>query len=155
MQTLQIELIRNSVERIYRDKVEFSAFFYERLFGMAPSIRDLFNNDDAKQREMLFAVMTMVTKRLDDMDNLRPALEALGRAHAHIDAFESLLPVFGKAFYDTLVFFHGEECEAGLEAAWKAFFDDVGGIMCDARHGRRPDAPLFHRTPGAAKHLTT
>src|SRR5215218_10236189 len=56
--------------------------FYGRLFELEPSLRPMFRGDMKEQGKKLMQMITVVVRGLDRLDDLVPAIEALGRRHA-------------------------------------------------------------------------
>ncbi|MFL5539248.1 MAG: globin domain-containing protein, partial [Longimicrobiaceae bacterium] len=59
-----------------------AALFYGRLFELDPSLRPMFRGDMREQEKKLMQALTVVVRGLDRLDQLVPAVEALGRRHA-------------------------------------------------------------------------
>jgi len=60
-----------------------AGLFYGRLFELDPALERLFRRTDmAAQRKILMQTLTVVVKSLDKLDQIVPAVQALGRRHA-------------------------------------------------------------------------
>jgi hemoglobin-like flavoprotein len=83
MTPTQIEMIRASWASVEPIQDVAATLFYDRLFELDPTVRRLFRGTDmARQRTVLTQTLTVVVKSLDQLDQLVPAVEALGRRHA-------------------------------------------------------------------------
>lgn len=78
----QVALVQFSFARIAPDADTFATTFYERLFACDPALRPLFMGDMAEQHRKLITVLTIAVRGLDHLDQLLPAIEALGRRRA-------------------------------------------------------------------------
>jgi hemoglobin-like flavoprotein len=76
------ELVQTSFELVAARKEEASALFYGKLFEIAPEARPLFANTDMRVHgDMLMTMIAAAVRSLDRLDELKPALEDLGRRH--------------------------------------------------------------------------
>ncbi len=125
-----IELVQSSFSRAFRDKDNLSRKFYERLFVVAPKTKMLFKEEDLKkQRTMLFAVMAMVLKGLDDPDTLYPYLYMLGEDHAKMGVKPEYFQVFCEVFVETMQIADGKAKNEPLERAWRNAFSMINSVM--------------------------
>src|SRR4029078_8737388 len=83
-------LIRSSWAAVEPIADTAAALFYARLFELDPAIERLFRRTDiAAQRKILMQTLTVVVKSLDKLDQIVPAIQALGRRHAGYGVRES------------------------------------------------------------------
>ena len=80
MTSEQKRLVRESFQSISDSLGPISLLFYARLFEQDPSLRPMFVQDIAIQGRKLMSTLTTVVQNLDDLDQLSPALRALGRS---------------------------------------------------------------------------
>ena len=79
----QVQLIRSSWSAVEPISDRAATAFYARLFELDPRIAPLFlHTDMAKQHKVLMQTLTVVVKSLDKLDQIVPAVQALGRRHA-------------------------------------------------------------------------
>ena len=77
------QLIRSSWNAVEPIADPAAAMFYDRLFEIDPRTRDLFRHTDMeKQRKVLMQTLAVVVRSIDRLDQIVPAVEALGRRHA-------------------------------------------------------------------------
>src|ERR1043166_7247241 len=84
--------------------------FYERLFYMAPSLRQMFPTDMRDQKRKLMVMLASAVQGLDNLDMLAPQLMALGARHARYGVKDQHYKAVGDALIWTL--------ERGLANAW-------------------------------------
>lgn len=82
MTSEQINLVKTSFEKIEPLAEEAAVLFYARLFEIAPDLRRLFKNDIRQQGLKLMQMLELAAKNLDRIDELTPAVRALGARHA-------------------------------------------------------------------------
>lgn len=76
-------LVQSSWETIFARREEAARIFYAKLFEIAPSVQPMFSHVDMNtQGAMLINMIAAAVKGLDRLDDLKPALEDLGRRHA-------------------------------------------------------------------------
>ncbi len=129
MERNQIELVQESFSWASGDKDALTAKFYDRLFDVAPKTKMLFTSDNAKQHQMLFAVLAMIVKGLNDIDKLSQSLIQLGEQHAHLGVRPEYYPVFGDVLIDTVLETIGKSRDKALRAAWHQAFNDFSCTM--------------------------
>jgi hemoglobin-like flavoprotein len=115
------------------------AMFYNRLFEIDPSTRQLFHATDMPdQRRKIIEAMTLAVNGLDDLNALVPVLEDLGRRHARYGVTEAQYDSVGAALLWTLQQGLGSAWTPPVAAAWTAVFGTLSETM---RAAARKAAP--------------
>ena len=128
----EIQSIRESIEYIPGGFETLSNKFYEILFAECPEVKRLFI-DHVSNQAMKFAQMfKILTGHLDDMQQLLPALRALGKRHHNYGVEEEHYAVVGTALMSALEELHGDRFEADKRAAWARTYSLISTIMLDA-----------------------
>jgi nitric oxide dioxygenase len=78
----QIDLIRQSWQRLDGERPALAARFYGRFFAIAPYARSLFDSDLAAQARKLAETLDFLVSHLDDAPARAEAVRALARRHA-------------------------------------------------------------------------
>jgi nitric oxide dioxygenase len=78
MNERQIDLIRASFAQVVPIKTQAAAMFYARLFEIAPPLRALFYGDMEEQGAKLMAMLATAVAHLDRLEEITPAVRALG-----------------------------------------------------------------------------
>ena len=96
-----------------------AGLFYARLFELDPAIERLFRRTDMdSQRKNLMQTLTVVVKSIDKLEQIVPAVQALGRRHAGYGVRESHYATVGEALLWTLQQGLGEAFTPEVRAAW-------------------------------------
>ena len=75
-------LVRDSFAKIEPIAPQAAAMFYDRLFVLDPSLKQLFKSDMNEQGRMLMAMIGTVVANLGNLETIIPAMQDLGRRHA-------------------------------------------------------------------------
>jgi hemoglobin-like flavoprotein len=132
----QVELIRASWTAVEPIQDVAATLFYDRLFELDPSLRRLFRRTDmAQQKKILIQTLTVVVKSLDRLDQLVPAIEALGRRHAGYGVRETHYDTVGEALLWTLGQGLGDGFTPELRDAWTEAYTTLASVMIGATVG--------------------
>ena len=132
----QVDLIRESWTAVEPIQGVAADLFYTRLFELDPALGRLFRNTDmAKQKKILMQTRTVVVKSLDRLDQLVPAIEALGRRHAGYGVRPEHYETVGAALLWTLGQGLGEAFTPELERAWTEAYSTLASVMIGAAQG--------------------
>ena len=93
--------------------------FYQRLFELDPSLRQLFTQTDmVEQRKKLMQMITVAVRGLTRFDELVPAVEALGNRHAGYGVTDAHYDTVAAALLWTLEQGLGEGFTPEVRDAW-------------------------------------
>lgn len=107
--------------------------FYERLFLVAPSVRELFHNPLYQQEQKFTQMLLSLRDSLDRLDNLVPVLWQTGRNHRLYGAEEAHYTVVGEVLLLALEEQLGpEQLTPETRAAWEELYRLVALIMQQA-----------------------
>jgi hemoglobin-like flavoprotein len=107
----QKDTLRNTWQTVTPIADEAAKLFYDRLFEIDPATQPLFARTAMpEQRARLMAAIGLVIDRLDELELIVPAIEALGRRHAGYGVTDAHYFSVGAALLWTL--------EQGLGEAW-------------------------------------
>lgn len=110
-----------------------ASLFYGRLFELDPAIERLFRRTDmAAQRKVLTQTLTVVVKSLDRLDQIVPAVQALGRRHAGYGVREAHYATVGAALLWTLEQGLGEAFTPAVRDAWTEAYGTLASVMIEA-----------------------
>ncbi len=136
----QINLIRASFAQIQPVAEEAGVLFYVRLFELDPSLRRLFDTDFRTQGIKLLQMIEFAVKRLDDFDEIVPAVRALGERHAAYGVEGRHYETMGLALLWTFEEALHENFTAETKEAWTAVYNFLAGTMKDAGRRRAENA---------------
>jgi hemoglobin-like flavoprotein len=133
MTPTQVGLIRESWAAVEPIADTAAGLFYGRLFELDPTLERLFRRTDmARQRQVLMGTLAVVVKTLDRIEELLPAVEALGRRHAGYGVRESHYATVGEALLWTLEHGLGEAFTPAVREAWTAAYGTLASVMIEA-----------------------
>ena len=133
MTPLEIELIRASWAGVEPIADTAAELFYGRLFELDHAIERLFRRTDmASQRKNLMQTLAVVVRSLDKLEQIVPAVEALGRRHAAYGVREAHYATVGDALLWTLGQGLGEDFTPEVRAAWTTAYGTLASVMIEA-----------------------
>jgi hemoglobin-like flavoprotein len=106
--------------------------FYSRLFQIDPSLRSMFRGNIEEQGRKLMQVLTFAVQGLQRLDQLVPAVEALGRRHVGYGVRDEHFVTVGTALLDTLHEFLGGDFTPELREAWETVYQVLASTMMNA-----------------------
>jgi class 3 adenylate cyclase/hemoglobin-like flavoprotein len=108
-----------SLEEIGDNADLVSAMFYDRLFELDPTLRDLFAGVNMRvQRKMLMNMLTFAVHGLSQQDKVWPALHALGKRHQEYGVQPEAYATAGKALIDVLRQYFGDKFSPEIQLGW-------------------------------------
>lgn len=129
----QQTLIRTSWGHVVPIADVAATAFYDRLFALDPDLRDLFAHTDmARQKQLLVQTLAVVVKSIDRLEQVVPAVQALGRRHAGYGVRPADFATVGQALLDTLAFGLGDAFDVEHRAAWTAAYTTLADVMIAA-----------------------
>ncbi len=129
----QVQLIRSSWSAVEPISDRAATAFYARLFELDPRIAPLFlHTDMAKQHKVLMQTLTVVVKSLDKLDQIVPAVQALGRRHAGYGVETHHYATVGAALIWTLEQGLGAAFTAETREAWETAYGTLASVMIAA-----------------------
>ncbi len=141
MTPTQVGLIRESWAAVEPIADTAAGLFYGRLFELDPALERLFRRTDMdRQRKVLMQTLTVVVKTLDRVEDLLPAVEALGRRHAGYGVREAHYATVGAALLWTLEQGLGEAFTPAVREAWAAAYGTLASVMIEAANTDRNEA---------------
>ena len=111
--------------------------FYDRLFEMDASFRDLFPGDMSEQCEELVLLIDAAVKGLSRLPRLVPAVQELGRCHASTGINDDHYAMAGDALVWALGNGLGTEFTPDVKEAWTAVYGVLATTMRDAAAAAR------------------
>jgi hemoglobin-like flavoprotein len=133
MTPTDIDLIRVSWSGVEPIVNTAAGLFYGRLFELDPAIERLFRRTDmAAQRKILMQTLTVVVKSLDRLEQIVPAVQALGRRHAGYGVREAHYATVGAALLWTLEQGLGKAFTPPVRDAWATAYGILASVMIDA-----------------------
>jgi hemoglobin-like flavoprotein len=105
------------------------SLFYDRLFELDPTLRDLFRGNIQEQSKKLMQMLSVAVAGLDNLERIVPALHALGRRHVAYGVRPRHFDTVATALLWTLETGLGPRFTAEVRQAWGAVFALVAATM--------------------------
>ncbi len=127
----QIDLIRESAERLGEVNVAATNAFYANLFKVAPGVRTLFPEDMFEQSEKLWKSIVMVVESADDLSEIEHALKALGARHVRYGAEPAHYKVVTDVLIETIAALMEHDWTEDHQTAWRLALEAVCDTMLE------------------------
>jgi hemoglobin-like flavoprotein len=141
------QLIRTSWAAVEPIADDAATLFYSRLFELDPSLEKLFSHTDMqKQRKVLMQTLAVVVANVDRLDQVIPAVQALGRRHAGYGVEVEHYATVGSALLWTLEQGLGDTFTDDVAYAWADAYRRLSSTMIEAAQQVEEPAPRpMHR----------
>lgn len=106
--------------------------FYNKLFELNPSLRQLFKGDMYEQGRKLMTMIKTAVASLDKLDTIVPAVQKLGQRHAGYGVIDTHYDTVGTALLWTLEQGLGRDFTAEARQAWTTVYGVLATTMKDA-----------------------
>jgi len=128
----QIDMVKDSWEKVMPISEKAAKIFYARLFELKPAFKSLFKHDMKEQGRKLMAMLTMAVNSLDNLADIIVPVQEMGRRHAAYGVKEDDYETVGEALIWTLEKILGDSWTDELEDAWTETYITLAGVMTDA-----------------------
>ena len=91
MDKYQIKIVQDSFNKLHPMADRFAETFYSRLFEIAPQYRAMFKTDLKRQGALLMTTLWSAVESLNDIKNILPAMQTLGRRHRDYGVAQSII----------------------------------------------------------------
>ena len=132
MTPTQIKLVQDSFEHVVPIAEQAAAMFYGRLFDIDPELRSLFKTDLSEQGRKLMTMIRAAVNGLNNLDEIVPTVQALGRRHVEYGVVPADYDSVGEALLWTLEQGLGEAFTPEVKEAWTLTYELLAGAMKDA-----------------------
>jgi len=129
MTARQTRLVRESFPTIRERNETLVLLFYGRLFQLAPSVRSMFSGDLGIQVRKFGDMLTAFVDALDDFDELRPELRAMGQRHVGYGVVPENYDSLAAALLWALGHMLQPDFSPEVKSAWAALIDEVSAAM--------------------------
>jgi hemoglobin-like flavoprotein len=129
MTSKQKSLIRETFPAIREVSGPLVELFYGRLFQIAPAVRPMFRNDIGIQARKFSDMLEALVEGLEDFDQQRPALRAMGLRHVAYGVVPAHYDTLASAFLWTLGHMLSPGFSPDVKGAWAALIEEVSGAM--------------------------
>ena len=130
----QIQLIRDSWQRVLPIKVKAAELFYGRLFELDPSVKSLFRGKLDFQGDKLMTTLNVVVNSLDDLSGIETMLQEMGKRHIIYGVDVAHYETVGAALLWVLEQGLGEYYTEEVEEAWAIAYGLIATTMIEAAY---------------------
>lgn len=128
----QIELVQTSFRKVVPIAGTAADLFYDRLFETAPEVRAMFPQDMKEQKAKLMGMLGTAVSNLHKLDEILPAVKALGERHKGYGVTAAHYAPVGAALLWTLEKGLGPDFTPEVKAAWTETYTALAGVMTQA-----------------------
>ncbi|HMF13383.1 MAG TPA: globin family protein [Gemmataceae bacterium] len=125
----QIALVQGSFKSFAPIASKAADLFYERLFEVAPEVRQLFPADLSGQKIKLVAMLATAIKNLHQFEAILPSVRQLGERHRSYGVSAEHYASVGAALLWTLEKGLGSAFTPEVRAAWSEAYSAIAGAM--------------------------
>lgn len=125
----EIETIKTSFALISQNAAQFASHFYDCLFELAPIIRPMFTSDRDVIELHFVEIMVTAVDKIEQFDQLEPALQELGAIHKSHKVIESQFDFVKTALILAIEFELREKCNHAVVNAWSHYVDEISAVM--------------------------
>ncbi len=129
---MDAQRLKDSFAKVAVHGDEVPLFFYSDLFLRHPEARELFPVAMNAQRDRLVQALMQIVSNVDNLSELVPFLEGLGREHRKFRAVAEHYSAVGVSLLAALAHFSGPDWTPGLEADWRDAYGLVAKVMIEA-----------------------
>ena len=128
----QVELVKSTWKMVLPIADTAADLFYEKLFELDPEVRVLFDDDMAKQKKALMAMIGSAVASLHQIESIVPPVQQLGVRHVGYGVVEGHYATVGEALLWTLEQGLGDAWTPQVKAAWVETYTILSTTMLDA-----------------------
>ena len=132
MDSAKIALVQNSFKKVVPIAGVAADIFYDRVFELAPSVRQMFPDDLRDQKKKLMQMLGTAVTNLHQVDRIAAAIQDMGRRHVGYGVEPAHYDIIGQALLDTLARGLGDDFTPEVRQAWAETYDLIATTMKDA-----------------------
>lgn len=138
MSPQQVYLLRKSFAKLEQHQYVAGLIFYQRLFDLAPGLRELFKHDIESQAQKFTDMLGVLIALLDRGDELDTELRAMGARHVEYGVRAAHYGVVGRALLEMLAEVLDGAFTPEVREAWAALYEIVAERMQAGAAGLEP-----------------
>jgi NAD(P)H-flavin reductase/hemoglobin-like flavoprotein len=124
--------LKDSWELVTKSGDEVPLFFYSHLFLTRPDLRAMFPISMSAQRDRLVEALGRIVSNVDQLDEVTPFIQQLGRDHRRFSVVAEHYNAVGASLLATLRHFLGAAWNDRLAADWAAAYGVIAKVMVEA-----------------------
>jgi NAD(P)H-flavin reductase/hemoglobin-like flavoprotein len=124
--------LKDSWELVTKSGDEVPLFFYSHLFLTHPDLRAMFPISMSAQRDRLVDALGRIVSNVDQLDEVTPFIQQLGRDHRRFSVVADHYNAVGASLLATLRHFLGAAWNDRLAGDWAAAYGVIAKVMVEA-----------------------
>jgi NAD(P)H-flavin reductase/hemoglobin-like flavoprotein len=129
---MDIAALRKSWATVAKSGDEVPLHFYSHLFLSNPELRSMFPISMSTQRDKLVSALARIISNIEQLDEVVPFIEQLGRDHRRFSVVAEHYDAVGASLLATMQHFLANEWAEPLAADWAAAYGLVAKVMVEA-----------------------
>lgn len=125
----EIELVQSSWSKVTPIADTAAELFYGKLFELDPTARELFPEDISEQKKKLMQTLAVCVNGLNDLGEIVPAVQALGKRHVGYKVRDEQYETVGAALLWTLEKGLGSDFTPATASAWTTVYTVLSDTM--------------------------
>ena len=125
----EVELVQSSWSKVTPIADTAAELFYGKLFELDPTARDLFPEDISEQKKKLMQTLAVCVNGLNDLGEIVPAVQALGKRHVGYKVRDEQYETVGAALLWTLEQGLGNDFTPAVAGAWTTVYTVLSETM--------------------------
>ena len=128
----QVALVQKSFKSVSPIADKAADIFYDRLFELAPHIREMFPRDMKEQKKKLMVMLAMAVVNLHQIDNIVGPIRSLGVRHRKYGVREQHYDTVGEALLYALKMGLGDKFTPEVQMSWTVAYGVLADTMKEA-----------------------
>lgn len=125
----EIELVQSSWSKVTPIADTAADLFYGKLFELDPTARAQFPSDITEQKKKLMQTLAVCVNGLNDLGEIVPAVQALGKRHVNYNVGDEQYETVGAALMWTLEQGLGDDFTPATASAWSSVYTVLSDTM--------------------------
>jgi NAD(P)H-flavin reductase len=135
--------LKSSWEQVAKHGDEVPLFFYSHLFLSHPELRTMFPISMAAQRDKLVGALGRIVSNVDELPDVVPFIQQLGRDHRRFSVVASHYGAVGSSLLATLKHFLAAAWTEELAADWAGAYGVIARVMVEAAEDSEDTTPAW------------
>ena len=135
--------LKSSWEQVAKCGDEVPLFFYSHLFLSHPELRAMFPIGMSGQRDKLVGALGRIVSNVDELPEVVPFIQQLGRDHRRFSVVASHYSAVGSSLLTTLKHYLGAAWTDELAEDWAAAYGVIAKVMVEAAEDSEDSTPAW------------
>lgn len=135
--------LKSSWELVAKSGDEVPLYFYSHLFLAHPETRSMFPISMSAQRDKLVGALGRIVSNVDDLPEVVPFIQQLGRDHRRFAVVADHYTAVGASLLATLKHFLGAAWTEELASDWAAAYGEIARVMVEAAEQSEETSPAW------------